>query len=525
VESGDVVDIRFGHVPRYKKPIGIYWLQAGATRLADLFPALEGHDDRIWTYRLPSLLGAIAASWLTVWCAAAVADAETALLAGLLMLGTVLLTAEATIATTDAVLLACVLAVQGTLLRFYRAAREPDFAAPSHRAAMGGWVALGLGILVKGPVVLAVAGLTLICLIGWDWWLARRKRQLDASEGVSPWIWLAALRPLQGTFLVLLLILPWLAAITIQSRGAFIEESLGNDFAAKMAGGQESHGGWPGYYLLLSAVTFWPAILFVLPGLVLAVSRRAEPAIRFLLAWAVSWWLVMELVPTKLPHYVIDAYPALAILAALFVRNPQPARFLAPARWIAVVQFLAGAGLLTTALLWAPPQFGASWGWPLAAAAGVGASLALAALVLAILRKPLPATVLGFVSLLVFAPSLTAYAAPKLDRLWISESLKRSVEALARPGDAPPAIAGYQEPSLVFALGKDVVLADGKGAAEASAHGGGLALVEDEARGDFLARLAELQADAKAVGEVSGINYSRGRKVHVTVYRVAQLRE
>jgi 4-amino-4-deoxy-L-arabinose transferase-like glycosyltransferase len=525
VESGDVVDIRFGHVPRYKKPIGIYWLQAGATRLTGLIPALEGRDDRIWTYRLPSLLGAIAASWLTVWCAAAVADAEASFLAGFLMLGTVLLTAEATIATTDAVLLACVLAVQGTLLRFYRAAREPDFPTPSHRAEMGGWAALGLGILVKGPVVLAVAGSTLICLLGWDWWLARRKHQMEASASEPPWAWLGAFRPLQGTLLVLLLILPWLAAITIQSRGAFLEESLGNDFAAKMAGGQESHGGWPGYYLLLSAATFWPAILFVLPGLVLAISRRVEPAIRFLLAWAVSWWLVVELVPTKLPHYVIDAYPALAILATLFVRNPQPARFLTPARWIAVVQFLIGAGLLTAVLLWAPPQLGAGWGWQLPAAAGAGASLALAALVLAILRKPLPAAVLGFVSLLVFAPSLTAYAGPKLDQLWISESLKRSVDQLGRPGDAPPAIAGYQEPSLVFALGKDVVLSDGKGAAEASAHSGGLALVEDEARGDFLARLAELQADAKAVGEVSGINYSRGRKVHVTLYRVAQLRE
>src|SRR5712671_5966745 len=32
VESGDVVDIRFGHVPRYKKPVGIYWLQAAATK-------------------------------------------------------------------------------------------------------------------------------------------------------------------------------------------------------------------------------------------------------------------------------------------------------------------------------------------------------------------------------------------------------------------------------------------------------------------------------------------------------------
>src|SRR3954468_9795698 len=33
VESGDVVDIRFGHVPRYKKPVGIYWLQAASTKI------------------------------------------------------------------------------------------------------------------------------------------------------------------------------------------------------------------------------------------------------------------------------------------------------------------------------------------------------------------------------------------------------------------------------------------------------------------------------------------------------------
>src|SRR5689334_24684396 len=59
VESGDVVDIRFGHVPRNKKPVGIYWLQAASTRVAELFPGNRGHDERIWTYRLPSLLGAI----------------------------------------------------------------------------------------------------------------------------------------------------------------------------------------------------------------------------------------------------------------------------------------------------------------------------------------------------------------------------------------------------------------------------------------------------------------------------------
>src|SRR5882672_185135 len=161
VESRDVVDIRFGHVPRYKKPIGIYWLQATATAIAAPF---TGHDDRIWTYRLPSLLGGIAASWLTVWCALAVAGAEAAFLSGLLMLGTVLLTEEATIATTDAVLLACVLGVQGVLLRLYRAARDPDFPAPGNRIVMWGWAATGLGILVKFPIVPGVALVTIMAV-------------------------------------------------------------------------------------------------------------------------------------------------------------------------------------------------------------------------------------------------------------------------------------------------------------------------------------------------------------------------
>jgi 4-amino-4-deoxy-L-arabinose transferase-like glycosyltransferase len=511
VESGNWVDIRFGQVPRYKKPAGIYWLQAVATEVAA--PLLnQGQDDRIWTYRLPSLLGAIAASWLTVWCALAVADAEVALLAGLFLLGSALLTAEATIATTDAVLLACIVGVQGVLLRVYRAAQVPG--APQARTAtlMAGWAAFAFGVLVKGPVVLAVAATTIAGLIAWDW----------RHTGEADWRWLRGLKPVRGLLLALVLVLPWLIAIAIQSRGAFFEQSLGNDFAAKMAGGQESHGGLPGYYLLLSAVSFWPAILFVLPGIAAGFSRRAEPGIRFLLVWAATWWLAVEIVPTKLPHYVIDAYPPLAILAALFVLHPRPARFAGAARGIALVQFAIGAGLLIAAIILAPTYFGGGvWG-PSLAAAALGGVIALAALILALRKQPLSAALLGFAALLVLAPALTAGVGPRLDRFWISQRLKQVVAGAARPGDPPPALAGYQEPSLVFALGKDVALTDGKGAAEAIVKSGGLALVEDSALSDFQARLTALHAGANPVGAVSGFNYSRNRKVHVTAYRVAR---
>src|SRR3954462_12290834 len=167
VQSGDWVDIRLGHVPRYKKPVGIYWLQAAATAVAGPFLG-DNRDGHIWTYRLPSLFGAIAASWLTLWCALAVTGAEAAFLAGLLMLGSVVLTAEASIATTDAVLLACALGVQGVLLRVYRAARDPDAPPVPRRLLLAGWIACAAGILVKFPVVPGTAVATILGLLAWD---------------------------------------------------------------------------------------------------------------------------------------------------------------------------------------------------------------------------------------------------------------------------------------------------------------------------------------------------------------------
>jgi 4-amino-4-deoxy-L-arabinose transferase-like glycosyltransferase len=509
VESGDPVDIRLGHVPRYKKPVGIYWLQAVSTDVAGQI-VYQGDDRHIWTYRLPSLLGAIAAGWLTVWCALAFVESEAALVAGLLMLGSVLLAGEATIATTDAVLLACVLAVQGVLLRVYRAARDVYAPPVPTRLVMLGWLAVGAGALVKFPVVPGVALITIIALVAWD-------RQ---------WRWLGMLKPVRGLLLALLIASPWLIAISVQSHGAFLQESVGHDLASKIAGGQESHGALPGYYLVLAAVCFFPAILFVLPGVAMGIARRREPAVRFLLAWAGGWWLVVEAVPTKLPHYVIDAYPALAILAALFVTSAPPAvRWLAKgltaARWIAGVQFVIGAGLLAAALVMLPLYFGAGAVYWLWGVAGVAALLAIAALIFSIRRAYVWSVLLSLLAMLVFVPALTAATGPRLTQFWVTERLKPLVAAATRPGDPPPALAGYQEPSMLFAFGKDVVLVDGAGAAEAGSKAGGLALVEDAERGAFLARLAELQADASVVGDLRGFNYSRGRTVHVTIYRVA----
>ncbi len=501
LDSGNFVDIRFGQVPRYKKPVGIYWLQAAATGAVS---AVTGDDTHIWTYRLPSLIGAIVAVWLTIWCGS-VFGIEAGFLAGLLMAVSILLTGEATIATTDAVLLAAVTGMQGVLLRVWRAARDADAPAVSTRTVMMGWIAVAIGILVKFPVVPGVGLVTVIGLIAWD-------RQ---------WRWLGGLKPVPGLLLTALLVLPWVAAIALQSHGAFFQQSLGNDFAAKIAGGQEGHGQPPGYFLALSALSLWPAILFVAAGLGLGWARRSDPAIRFLLVWAAGWWLLCEAVPTKLPHYILPAYPALAILAALWVLNPDDAL---PARpWlksVGAVQFLTGLTALAIVTVLLPARYGVGDAWWDYALAGAGLVMGLAALILFLLGRPGWAMTASVLAALILTPGLTAVVGPGLDQLWVSRKLAALVVRDGRAGDPAPVLAGFEEPSLVFALGADVGLTDGRGAAEMGSNAGGLALVDDDERPAFLARLAELQGDATQVDDLSGFNYSRGHTVHVTVYRI-----
>lgn len=503
LETGNFIDIRFGREPRYKKPAGIYWLQAAATKAADV--VTHGARDQIWTYRLPSLAGALAAVLLCFWCARAFLEVEGSFLSALLLGLTLLLSAEAKIAKTDAALLATVVAAEAVLLRAYLA-RDAERPPLTFGLAMMGWLAFGIGIMIKGPVIAGVLGATVAVLVVWD----------------REWRWLAGLRPLWGAGVAVLVAAPWLIAIALKSHGAFYEQSLGHDFGAKLAGGQESHGMWPGYYLLMTTLTFWPATLFLAPGVAAGVVKRAQPASRFMLAWAGGWWLI-EFVPTKLPNYILPAYPALAILAAAFVtarREDGSARWQRIVSAASMVQFLAGAGLLSAAIVILPRVYGAGTGWDEWAAAGAVALTAIAAS-LAMLRGARGgATILAAGSAITAMAAATLLVLPGLTQLMVSPREAAVVARHRAASDPPPVLAGYTEPSAMFLLGTQTHLTNGYGAAEIGAQQGGLALIADGQRPSFLARLAELEADATVVDGLYGFNYSRGRPVHITVYRV-----
>ncbi len=554
LETRNFVDIRFGVEPRYKKPVGIYWLQSASTAAVSSATG-DTARNHIWTYRIPSLIGAFVAVALCFWCASAFLEVEAAFFGALLLGLTLLLAAEAKIAKTDAVLLATVVGSQAVLLRAYLA-RDPDKPQLGLRTAMLGWTAFAIGVLIKGPVIFGVCGATVLFLVLWDseWmWMSRALLvtvlvSLAASVLfksvvvlVAPWVvmlglailygqwrWLGQLRPIRGVFLTLFLVLPWLLAIWFASHGEFYSQALGHDFGAKLAGGQESHGAPPGYYVLGTTIALWPATLFAIPAVAMAVLRRREPAIRFLLAWATATFLLFELVPTKLPHYVLPAYPALAMLMAAYLVLPKMDE--TPLWWrrlpiASAVHFLLGVGLLAVGMIVLPGIYGPGPGAIGIAAAGVSAVLGIAAAIF--LLRGAKGWALGFVALAALSTfaTVTLLTAPRLEQFWVSP---REAEVIARhrtANDPPPVLAGYTEPSALFLIGTQTRLTNGLGAAEIGAAQGGLVAVEDGQRPRFLAHLAELEADAVPIDQLSGFNYSHNRPVHITLYRVTPPRE
>ncbi|MEM8797832.1 MAG: phospholipid carrier-dependent glycosyltransferase, partial [Pseudomonadota bacterium] len=158
----EYIDIPFQDGKRYKKPIGIYWLQIGAVKTLETVTG--GTEPPIWAYRIPSLVGAVSAVLLTFWIATQFVSPFAAGLAGMLMAISILPGFEAKIAKTDAVLLAFILLAQGSLAKAYLNREKPLQLIPWALF----WGAIACGILVKGPVILLVTGATLLVLTVFD---------------------------------------------------------------------------------------------------------------------------------------------------------------------------------------------------------------------------------------------------------------------------------------------------------------------------------------------------------------------
>ena len=508
VETADIITVKFQDELRAKKPIGIYWLQSASA-------ALFGSED-ISSYRLPSLVGYIVSLVLcylfvrNLW-----PDSRhlQQLVSSSLLASCFIILAEAHIAKTDSLLLSLIMTQQFSLWLFYKN-RHFDKHLNKHllnnrSGRVWFWVSMAFAILVKGPIAPFLALTTLLGLV-----IIERELR-----------WIRELRFVSGLLIIGIICLPWFLAVSIATDGSFLAQAVTKDLLPKLASGQESHGAPPGTYVLTILLLMFPVSIFLGSFSRTNAQFWRSDATKFCFVWFVGYWFVIELIPTKLPHYILPILPALIMLIgrAVFL----PVSLLKWRRIIEVIIFVISAlsgVLLLSAGLWGAAKLGAENG-------GFAFAFVLFALLLIfgifafgfkwirddstqIIKRGqvvLVASILG----IAFNCVLFSGIIGNLKSIHIASLIEQELEAL--PIDANIiALAGYHEPSAVFTLGEEILLLSANEAALLLAEAPeATIIVESRHLKQFQTAALKLDIPTHQLSKVDGFNISKGQFVEL----------
>jgi 4-amino-4-deoxy-L-arabinose transferase-like glycosyltransferase len=336
-ERGDwLVPSNFGE-PRYNKPILCYWLALGSTRILGMNEA---------ALRLPSALCGVLTVLMTMAIATRMRGRRVARIAGVVTATAFYLVLEARSLTADASLLAA------TTLSFWAWSRLREPPSDPGRWRLLLWLGVGLGLMAKGVNVafLGAAACALALLEGSE---NRRfvrllavaiavgavataipgagvvgpvillaiavvflARSLASPDGRHGWLRVGAA---WGIPLTLAMFLAWGIPAALVTHGGFISEGVGHHLLGRTVRPYEGHSGWPGYYVVATIVAFFPWGSLLPAAIHEGWRQRADPAVAYLLAWVLGPLVLVELTTSKLPHYMLVTFPALAILVALLI--------------------------------------------------------------------------------------------------------------------------------------------------------------------------------------------------------------
>lgn len=545
LQSGDWVVPRFQDRTRLNKPPLIYWLQAGtAWLLNDLAareplgippPPDEDPTGGLWRYRLPSVVAATLTVLLSWRLGRRMFDARAAWLGAAMLAVCPMLAWDAHQARSDQVLLTTIVVSQTALWAIWRSRHHP---ARPWLAPLVLWGSLTLGVLTKGPVAPMVVGLTALAVGG----------------ATREWRWLARARPLLGVVVLSAAGGTWLSLVAGQVGWDHLAERLRRELIDRNTSAQEGHWGPPGYHLAAFLLLFWPGTLATLAGVLrawrvgfggrglrvlrsVATGREAE---LFCLAWVLPAWLVFEIVGTKLPHYTLPLYPPLALLSAraLLSLRPRPGRKRAVGLDALIPWAIVGVALLAvfpSVLAAAVTRDAAVPSLPnVLALVARGAALALlAASVLCLWRgRLLVGQLASIAAVAVSLGALLGLTIPYLlDEAQVSTRLVRAVRTTDPELRRPLASVGYHEDSLVFLTGGRVQRIDHPARTPSAtdllsffaANPTGIAIVpSDRLRESSNLGIGDGPPFVKihAIGALSGWNYSRGRRVELTIIEV-----
>ena len=510
LQNNDYVNIKFQDEIRAKKPVGIYWIQALS---AELFGEIN-----ISSYRLPSLISSLISMLFVGLLARLIFPIYQSLIVILFFASSITFVGEAHLAKTDATLLALICVQQYYLLNLIL--KKGSLVQNKYLYPSIIWLTFAFGILVKGPLSIAILSLTVIafCLLKKDFSLIK------------------SLNPLLGVIISLAVILPWVLAINDETQGLFLEKAFIDDFFNKLKSGQEGHGAWPGIHFLMLSITLWPIAIFI-PGSVLFVLKnKTNTVVQFLICWIVPFWILIEIVPTKLLHYSLPVLPAIAILSIgslfHFKSHIHNIKHLLLRRTVLCISILFGSGgiVLGGSILYLSSKFNVNDDLSIVIAAILGFIITIIIFFLSVvliikseiyIRKTdkiifyTPFLIICFAT--IFNIINFQFILPKLDYIHPSKLILKKI--LDINPDAI-AITGFHEPSLVFLLNGEILLSSPQEVAIFMAEGkNNIGLVENEVLEEFLDISKELNLSIKTEEVIKGYNIAKGNHVKIHIFK------
>ncbi len=353
----------------------------------------------------------------------------------------------------------------------------PDYVPRSWISWVGVYACLGVAVLAKGPIglLLPAAGIGLFLMVMNH--LHRRPtepRSGKLGRWVDGLVWCARfvspvnffrslwqMRPLTGIAVTAAVALPWFVLVDQRTHGVWITQFLAEFNLRPFTQVFLGHRGPFWYHVPAILIGFFPWSVFMGPTLIdwTRRIRRAHPwrpGYLLLACWSAVFFIFWSICKTKLPHYLLPIYPALALATAAFVHHwlAEPAIFGRKDVWIAwgitiLAGFLGLVGFPFAARLYVPGEelLGMVG---LILVAGGGLSLWL------VQRGRRKAGMAMFAAMsLVLITVCFGFVALRIDRHQNARALIARIHADC-PGEPTLAFYGFLQKSCVYYAGRPV---------------------------------------------------------------------
>lgn len=302
-------------IPMYKPPL-FHWTSYALDKIS-------GQDVvTAFNVRLPSALYATAGAILTMLFAASLFGTRGAILSGLILAGSFQYVSQGRIGLVDMTL--TFFEALALYSFFWWFSREGDAAAVRSRRALHYLlaIAMGLGVLAKGPVGAIIPGAAIIVFLAWE----RRWRTLGDILKPGPLIVGAALAA------------SWYVACLVGRQYSFLQLQLGSENFGRFFGSLGAMAPW--YYLQPILLNSVPLSLLAPIAVVVALVARGAPgsepdsgpdraaqAAKFLAIFWIVTVVFFNFAAYKRRDYLLPLWPPSAVLLAWWVTMRLVPRF------------------------------------------------------------------------------------------------------------------------------------------------------------------------------------------------------